>query len=251
MLDVRADTQRASGFAPLQVRDFRLLFFGFGIGQALMPLQFMTQIFYVQEHAPDNVWLLLVGLIGTMRGLGALTFGLYGGALADRFDRRMLLLVTQIILLGTTVGLSAVMFLSDGGAAGFTVFFVLTFLASGMFAIDAPTRLAIVPDLLGPRLTPAGISLNQAAGQVSMPVAIFVAGFIIDELGFGGAYMLSAFGHVIEIVAIVLMAYRTDLSKRDTSTRYGFRQTVADVRKGCATRGASPPSSGSSFSWSQ
>ena len=213
-----------SGFAPLRVRDFRLLFFGFGIGQALMPLQFMTQIFFVQEHAPDNIWLLLVGLIGTMRGLGALTFGLYGGALADRFDRRKLLLVTQTILLATTAGLSVVMFVSDGGMVGFIVFFALTFVASGMFAVDAPTRLAMVPDLLGPRLTPAGISLNQAAGQISMPVAIFAAGFVIDGLGFGGAYALSGLGHIIEIAAIIPMAYRTRSEQtRDSRTSYGFR----------------------------
>ena len=45
---------------PLGVRDFRLLLAGFTIGQLLGPLQFLTQILWVQAYAPENVWLILV-----------------------------------------------------------------------------------------------------------------------------------------------------------------------------------------------
>jgi len=80
---------------PLANRNFRYLLSGFAIGQMLGPLQFLTQILWVQAYAPENIWLVLVALIGASRGVGALTFGLYGGALADRFDRRKLLVVTR------------------------------------------------------------------------------------------------------------------------------------------------------------
>ena len=46
---------RESMFAPLQVRDFRYLFVGLLFGQAMMPLQFVTQIFWVQSHADPSV----------------------------------------------------------------------------------------------------------------------------------------------------------------------------------------------------
>jgi hypothetical protein len=55
----------------------------------LMPLQFITQILWVQESAPEEYWLVLVTLTGACRGIGGLTFGPYGGALADRYDRRL------------------------------------------------------------------------------------------------------------------------------------------------------------------
>ncbi len=199
----------------------------------LMPLQFFTQIFWVQQNAPEDVWLLLVSLIGASRGIGALTFGLYGGALADRMDRRKLLLVTQMLLLLTTLAIAVLIFFSDGSATGFVLFFAMTFLASGLQSVDAPTRLALVPDILGPRLTPAGMSLNQAAGQLSMPVALFGSGLIIDALGFGGAYLLSSVGHVIVIIAIARMSYRTNFDDRvDHRGAYGFRQAIRDVRYG-------------------
>jgi|TARA_Y100000310_G_scaffold224250_2_gene226062 hypothetical protein len=230
---VTAATEQTTGLAPLRNRDFRLLFIGFAIGQMLMPLQFFTQIFWVQQNAPEDVWLLLVSLIGASRGIGALTFGLYGGALADRMDRRKLLLVTQVLLLLTTLAIAVLIFFSDGSALAFVLFFSMTFLASGLQSVDAPTRLALVPDILGPRLTPAGMSLNQAAGQLSMPVALFASGLIIDALGFGGAYLLSSVGHVIVIIAIARMSYRSNFDDRvDHRGAYGFRQSIRDVRYG-------------------
>lgn len=219
--------------APLQIRDFRLLFLGFAMGQMLIPLQFFTQIFWIQQFAPKEIWLLLVSLIGASRGVGALTFGLYGGALADHFDRKKLLLITQLLLLLTTLFISVLIFINDGSVLGFILFFSLTFLSSGLQSIDAPTRLAIVPDILGPKLTPAGMSLNQAAGQLSMPVALFGSGFIIDAFGFGGAYLLSSVGHVIMVLAITLMSNRSTVKDRVIhGETYGIKQAIIDVRSG-------------------
>ena len=83
-------------FAPLALRDFRLLFLGLLIGQALSPFQFLAQIIWIQLSAEEDVRILLIGLIAAVRGAGMLVFGLYGGALADRFDRRRLLIATQL-----------------------------------------------------------------------------------------------------------------------------------------------------------
>ncbi len=215
-------------------RNFRLLLAGFAIGQLLMPLQFLTQILWVQEHAPPDIWLILVALIGASRGVGALTFGLYGGALADRFNRRRLLIVTQLLLVVTTVSIALLMFANVSSAGAFVVFFALTFLSAGLQSIDAPTRLAIVPDVLGPEQTPRGMSINQVAGQLAMPVAMFVTGFIIDELGFAGAYLLSTAGHLVMIAFLLLMAYRPHVKPARTRSAYGFTDALADVRYGFA-----------------
>ena len=136
-------------WAPFSVPDFRLLFVGFTLGQAVMPLQFVTQIFWVQSHADPSVAIILVGIIGTMRGAGMLSFGLFGGALADRFDRRKLLMVTQGGALGLNLGIAALMWLTPGDTPSLIAFFILTFFASAMFAVDGPTRQAIVPEILG------------------------------------------------------------------------------------------------------
>lgn len=202
------------------------------MGQMLMPLQFFTQILWVQEQAPKDIWLILVALIGASRGVGTLTFGLYGGALADHFDRRRLLLVTQLLLILTTFFISIVMYFSDGSALMFGLFFVVTFLSAGLQSIDAPTRLALVPDILGTALTPAGISLNQVASQLAMPVALFASGFIIEALGFSGAYMFSALGHLIMIGFLVAMHHRAASVGGAYHSRYGMKATIDDIRVG-------------------
>ena len=220
---------------PLRVREFRLLLTGFIVGQSMMPLQFVASIAWVQSFADDSVQLILVGAIGTIRGLGMLGFGLFGGALADRFDRRNLLIVTQAVALATNLGIAAVMWLGMTDTTGLIVFFMLTLLASAAFALDSPTRQAIAPEILGPRLTPAGIALQQAGMQFGMPVAILLSGVMIDRLGAGNVFAISAAGHLAEIVVLAMMSYRTVFSAEhmrgvETGPKQALRDIVAGLR---------------------
>ncbi|MDA0978294.1 MAG: MFS transporter, partial [Proteobacteria bacterium] len=162
------------------------------------------------------------------RGVGALSFGLYGGALADRFDRRLLMLVTQALLMLLTVGIAALMILDIDSTLGFVLFFTMTFLSSALLAVDIPTRLAIIPDLLPREDLGAGMSLNQLAGQLSMPLALFGIGPIILLFGFGGAYLVSSLGHLVIIICVTLMHYRATTQSAETS-RYTLRRSFADI----------------------
>ena len=219
--------------APLGVANFRFLLAGFAIGQMLMPLQFITQILWVQFYAPQDIWLILVAGIATCRGIGAFVFGLYGGALADRFDRRKLLITIQALQIITTLLIGLLMYFSVGTIIGFVVFFVLIFLTAGLSSIDAPTRLAIVPDVLGTDKTAAGISLIQVAGQVAMPIAMIFTGIFIDEFGFSGAYAFSATGHFLAIVFLGYMQYQpSTIGATQASKNYKFSEAFADIRFG-------------------
>lgn len=219
--------------APLANRNFRFLLAGFAISQMLMPLQFITQILWVQQFAPRDIWLILVAAIAASRGLGGLTFGMYGGALADRYDRKKLLLTILWLQIAGTLIIAGLMFAATGDALGYAAFFLLTFLTAGLQSVDAPTRLALLPDVLGPELTPAGMSLNQVAGQVAMPVAMAFSGIIIAGFGYSGAYLFSAVGLVAAIVIIHLMQYEPDESQHiNHDKRYGFGEAVTDIRLG-------------------
>ena len=117
---------RSGMLAPLRVREFRLLFIGLVAGQAMLPLQFVSQIFWVQTNADVDSRVVLVGAIATVRGAGMLLFGLYGGALADRFNRRRLLIVTQSAVIPINLLIALVMFTSPANSLGLTLFFALT-----------------------------------------------------------------------------------------------------------------------------
>tara|TARA_R110002072_G_scaffold31735_17_gene97669 strand:- start:1374 stop:2636 length:1263 start_codon:yes stop_codon:yes gene_type:complete len=222
-----------TALAPLQNRDFRFLLSGFAIGQMLMPLQFITQILWVQQFAARDIWLILVAAIAASRGLGALTFSMYGGALADRFNRRKLLLVIQAIQVGCTLCIAALMYIATDQFLGYAAFFALTFLSSGLQSIDGPTRLAIVPDVLGAADTPAGMSLNQIAAQVAMPIAMAFTGILITGFGYSGAYLFSVIGHLLAIGFIFLMHYEPDASQQLLQgKRYGVREVFSDIGVG-------------------
>ena len=218
---------------PLRLREFRLLLSGFIVGQSMMPLQFVASIAWIQLVAPDEIEILMVGAIGTIRGVGMIGFGLFGGALADRFDRRRLLMVTQAIAFVSNMLIAIMIWTGSGGTVDIAIFFALTIVASAAHAIDGPTRNAITPEILGPRLTPAGIALNSAAMQFAMPVAIFASGLMIDHLGHGAVFAISSVGHLGEVFILAMMSYRTVFSAAHMATRgQGPGQAIRDIRDG-------------------
>ncbi len=220
---------------PLRLREFRLLLTGFIVGQSMMPLQFVASIAWIQLVADDSIEIIMVGAIGTIRGAGMIGFGLFGGALADRFDRRRLLMVTQAIAFVSNILIAVMIWTGSGGITDIVIFFVLTIIASSAHAIDGPTRQAITPEILGPRLTSTGIALNSAAMQFAMPFAIFASGLMIDSLGHGAVFAISSFGHLGEVLILAMMAYRTvfsaaHMAARRTGRGQAFRDIGAGLR---------------------
>ena len=107
-----------------------------------------------------------VGLTGVFGLVPLVLFGLWGGALADAMDRRTLLVITTVGLIGTSA-----LFWAQA-ALGNTNVWVLLGLFSvqqAFFAINQPTRSAVLPKLIPPDLLPAANSLN---------ITIFQAGAI-------------------------------------------------------------------------
>ncbi len=230
--------------SPLSVRDYRLLFLAVVAGQAMMPMRFVTQIFWIQHVAPADTRVLLVGALAAVRGAGALPFGLIGGALADRFDRRRLLLASQACAVAVNLGIAAVMIRGRADLPTLAAFFALTFVAAAFSAVDTPTRQAMVPDVLGPQLAPAGFSLNSAGGQVSLPLSLFASGFVVDALGFSGAYAITVAGNVVVVAALLAMRYASPrardvgeaaaVPRRSAGIAGILGNTAADVRSGFA-----------------
>lgn len=128
-----------------------------------------------------------VGLTGLFGLVPLVVFGLWGGALADVFDRRTLLLVTTVGLIGT----SALFWLQ--AALGNTDVWLLLGLFSvqqAFFAVNQPTRSAVLPKLLEPELLPAANSLSMTVFQAGAIAGPLVAGVLIPVLGFDWLYLI-------------------------------------------------------------
>ncbi len=152
-------------------------------------------------------------------------FGLYGGVLADRMDRRKLLIITGSVafVMSITLGLVAIM-----GVANVWLIFLLIFIGAATGSIDAPVRQALVPELVPAEHIPNAVALTTAAQMGSFAITPVLAGLVIDSVGPGGAYLLSGIGNIGILIALVLLHYESTTRKQNPepvleSLRIGFR----------------------------
>jgi len=159
---------------------------------------------------------LYLGLVGLSRAIPGLAFGLFGGVVADRADRRRLLILTQS-LAAITAGTLAILTIT--GRIDIVQILLLGALNSLIFAFDAPTRQSMVPRLVPPRDLMSAIGLNSAAfngpqivgpvvgGLLVLPLAtVFGAlGFPALFAGVGGLFLINALSYVAVVVALVFM----------------------------------------------
>ena len=130
-----------------------------------------------------------VGLTGIFGLVPLVVFGLWGGALADHFDRRSLLLVTTSGLIGT----SALFWLQAAlGAGNVWLLLGLFSVQQAFFAINQPTRSAVLPKLLPDELLPAANSLNMTIFQAGAIAGPLVAGALIPVLGYSWLYLIDS-----------------------------------------------------------
>ncbi len=214
------------------MRDFRILLLGFSFVHMAHPIQAIAQIFWLQQLAPADSRFILIGVVGAVRGAGIITVGLIGGALADRHDRRRLLIAMQAsaLLINVSVGL-LMLAVSPNDSLALALVFALTFLGSGQVGVDLPTRQASAPDILGPRLTPGGLGIMLAGMQLVFPFAIFMAGILVDLFGAPTAYAITGIGHAVGLVTMLAIHYKSvpGVTGRGRSIP---RETLQNIRIG-------------------
>jgi MFS family permease len=187
--------------SPLRAsRDLRLLIFGelvsgFGTQAVLVALPF--QIYLETGSA------FLTGLLGAVELVPLIAMSLLGGAIADRFDRRMLLLLVQIGLIAAPAGLAAITFAGDPPLWGL---YVLGGALAGFNAVQNVVRSAIIPNLVEPRLLRSALALNFGLYQLTLVVGPGVGGVLIAWLGVGATYVIDAASCLAMVAAVIALS---------------------------------------------
>src|SRR3954468_9664888 len=162
-------------------RDLRLLvigelFSGLGAQAALVAIPY--QIFVLTGSAA------LVGLLGIVELIPIVVASLFGGAIADRIERRRLMLIGQAATLLSAAALAVASFAGDPPVV---LVFVLAGTLAGGPTLDNLPRSAIIPALAGARLR-AALSLNYGLYQVAAVVGPAIGGVVIATAGVGAAF---------------------------------------------------------------
>src|SRR3954471_6312350 len=141
-----------------------------------------------------------VGLTGVFGLVPLIVFGLYGGALADAFDRRTILQVTTTGLIVTS-GLFWLQALL--GNSDVWVLLGLFAVQQAFFAVNQPTRSAVLPKLMTAELLPAANSLNMTIMQAGAIAGPLVAGLLIPITGYRWLYFLDTISLLATLWAVI------------------------------------------------
>lgn len=166
-------------YLALRHRDFRRLV----LGQLLSSTGSQMQVVAINWH----VYLLTrsalaLGFVGLTRVVPIIVFSLWGGVLADRLDRRKLMIATQSAMTCVALALSAVTFLHR---ESLWALYALNALSAAAVAFDGPSRQALLPRLVPPRELSGALSLNFSVFQASMIAGPALSGLIIAGSGAG------------------------------------------------------------------
>jgi MFS family permease len=182
--------------SPLRLPRFRRFYLG-SIGTALGYTMQATIAAWLMATLTTAA--LMVALVQTASTLPSLLFGLVAGALADIVDRRRVLLVSQALLLVTTLVLAVA---TLAGAIGPATLLALTFLIGAAFTFYLPTQQAMINDLVPhAELSPA-VALGAVAFNVARAAGPAIAGALAAWLSSGSALLISALLFAGMIVAV-------------------------------------------------
>lgn len=145
---------------------------------------------------------LAVGLIGLAQVVPLIVFSIAGGAIADRVDRRQLLVATEFGMAATSV------LLLLGALAGdppLWYLYSVTGLQAGISGLNSPARSAAVPNIVPREQLPAALALNQVLFNSTMIVGPAVAGLILARFGLAWAYGADVISFAASVVAVLLL----------------------------------------------
>jgi MFS family permease len=201
-------------FRSLKVRNYRLYFLGQIVSMSGTWMQSVAQAWLVLELTGSGVAL---GTVTALQFLPTLLLGPWGGLIADRVDKRRLLIWTQTAsaLLALALGVLVVTHV--------VVLWMVYALALGLglvTMIDMPTRQTFVMEMVGREHVTNAVSLNGVIVNASRIVGPAVAGVLIATVGVGICFLVNA-GSYLAVIAGLYMMRTQELQRGAITTRQG------------------------------
>ena len=184
-------------FRALHTRNFRLFFFGQVVSVTGTWIQTVAQAWLVLKLTNSGTAL---GLVLALQTVPLLIGGAWGGVLADRFDKRRVLVVTQAAAatVALTLGLLTITGLVQLWMVG-----ALALALGAVNMIDLPTRQAFVHEMVGRDKLVNAVSLNAVIMNSARVVGPAVAAVLIATVGIGPCFLLNAVSYLAVIGALL------------------------------------------------
>ncbi len=213
----------------LRIRNYRLFAAGQVVSLTGTWAQRIAQDWLVLDLSGNSG--LALGIVTGLQFLPVLVLGLWGGVLADRYDKRPLLVGVQVAMgvLALALGL-----LDVTGVVTLWQVYALSFALGFASALDTPVRQSFIVELVGPADLPNAVSLNSATFNSARIVGPALAGVVIAGVGTGWVFLGNAVSFVAVVTGLLLM--RVDELRPATRVR----KAKGQVREGLAYVRSSP-----------
>ncbi len=194
-------------FNALRHRDFRLWWFGQMVSLVGTWIQFVAQNWLIYRLTGSPA---MLGLVNFVALVPALPMGLWAGSLADRFDKKRLVLIAQTLMFIQAAILAT---LTVTGVVQVWHVMALAFVFGVGRALDVPARQAFVVEMVGKEDLTNAIALNSTIFNVARSAGPAVAGLLIVAVGEGLAFVVNAATFLPALAA--LLAIRTSSTRRE------------------------------------
>ena len=193
-------TTRHGMFASLRVRNYRLFATGSLVSNTGTWMQRVAQDWLVLELSNGSG--VALGVVTALQFGPILFFGMYGGMLADRYDKRKLLFATQASmgLLALVLGL-----LDLGNVVALWHVYVLATGLGIATSLDTPIRQAFVSELVGPERLTNAVGLNSSTFNAARLVGPGAAGLLIAAFSTAPVFLLNAGSFAVTLIALTRM----------------------------------------------
>lgn len=186
-------------FVSLRNRNFRLFFVGQTISQIGNWLTLITQTLLVLSLTDSGTAL---GLLTAAQFAPVLFLGAFAGLIADRSDKRRLLIATQSLAMLQSFGLAAIAFLDHPPV---WAIFLVAFAGGVVTAFDNPARRSFVVEMVPVHQVNNAVSLNSALMTGSRVVGPALAGLLVATVGFAWTFFVDGASYVAVIAGLVMM----------------------------------------------
>ena len=214
-------------YAALRIGDYWLYCLGWVIsvlGQQVQSVAVQWQIF--QKMGSGSRGALALGLVGGVQALPVMLLALPAGHLADRFDRRRIVMASQLFACLCSIGLAGA---TSAGAPVWSLYLLLGLAATGQ-AIGWPARSALLPQIVPAEVFSNATTWNSSAFQVASVAGPALGGFVVS-FTVVGAYLIDAACSLAFFVFLILMTVRPAPPAREPLTLSSLAAGVRFVWK--------------------
>jgi MFS family permease len=192
-------------FGSLRTRNYRLFFFGQLVSYVGEWMQIMAEAWLLLTLTHNGA---AVGGAFAFRFAPVLLFGLWGGVITDRFDRRNLLLITQSLAGVLAIALWLLVF---ADAAEVWSVYAIAFGLGLVTVVDHPAHNAFVEEMVGPDQMANAVALNSATLNAARITGPAIAALVIAQFSVAWVFFVNAVSF-IAVVASLLAMRRSELS---------------------------------------